>query len=130
VIAHLIQGEQEDWIARAGIILEHGEARTFDAFDRFAFRDWVDDMTTVKLLDEFARLRKRNLEILTELDLTTEQLALKGTHPAFGPVTLGQLIATWATHDLSHIHQISRVMAKRYDAEVGPWKEYLGVLNH
>ncbi len=128
IIAHLIQGEQEDWIPRARVILEQGEARAFYPFDRFAFREWVGDWTTAELLDEFDKLRKQNLEALTGFGLSDAQLALKGTHPAFGPVTLGQLIATWTVHDLSHIHQISRVLAKRYDGDVGPWKEYLGVL--
>ncbi len=128
VVGHLIHGEQDDWIPRAKIILEHGESLAFEPFDRFGFRERIGDKPCSALLGEFAALREGNLEALKALDLSGEQLALKGTHPAFGPVTLAQLIATWAVHDLSHIHQITRVMANRYEAAVGPWKEYLGIL--
>jgi len=128
VVGHLIHGEEEDWIPRAKIILEHGESLPFEPFDRFAFRDRIEGRTCAELLERFAALRADNLDTLAALSLSTEQLALKGVHPAFGAVTMEQLIATWAVHDLSHIYQIARVMASRYHAAVGPWKEYLGVL--
>ena len=129
VVGHLIYGEETDWIPRARIILEHGESRPFDPFDRFAqltrFAGWSLD----QLLDRFAELRKGNLGILRSWQLTEAQLALPGRHPALGSVTLRQLLATWAVHDLNHIAQISRVMAKRYTQEVGVWREYLSILN-
>lgn len=129
VIGHLIHGEEEDWIPRAKIILEQGQARTFDPFDRFAFKQRIAHKTLGNLLDDFAGLRRRNLEILAQLDLGPEQLSLRGTHPEFGPVTLAQLIATWVAHDLSHVCQLARTMAQRYDRAVGPWKAYLSILN-
>lgn len=128
VVGHLIHGELDDWIPRTKIILNHGESRPFEPFDRFAFRERIKGKSCAELLDEFAALRKANLETLAGLDLSAGQLAQRGTHPAFGSVTLAQLIATWAVHDLSHIYQIARVMASRYETDVGPWKEYLGVL--
>ncbi len=129
VVGHLIHGEEEDWIPRVRIILEQDRARTFDPFDRFALKQRVANKTLGELLDDFAGMRQRNLEILAGLDLASEQLALQGSHPEFGPVTLAQLIATWAAHDLSHICQLARTMAKRYDRAVGPWKAYLSILN-
>ncbi len=129
VIGHLIHGEEDDWIPRARIILERGQTRTFDPFDRFAFKQRIAHKTLGELVDDFAGLRQRNLEILAEINLAPEQLSLQGTHPEFGPVTLSQLIATWVAHDLSHICQLARTMAKRYDRAVGPWKAYLSILN-
>lgn len=128
VVAHLIHGEHEDWIERARIILDHGETRAFEPFDRFDFARFAVGKSTRELIEEFATLRERNLATLADLKLTEDRLALTGRHPAFGPVTLAQLMATWAVHDLAHIHQITRVLAKQYDLEVGPWKAYLGVL--
>ena len=128
ILGHLIHCEQDDWIPRAKILLDHGEARAFDPFDRFAFKDWVDEKSLVELLDDFETLRSENINILHSLNLGTDQLAKTGTHPEFGRVTLGQLIATWAAHDLAHVHQMARVMAKQYDQAVGPWKEYLSLL--
>lgn len=129
VVGHLIHGEETDWIPRARIILEHGAAQPFTPFDRFAqfnrFADWSLDA----LLDRFSELRRANLEILRTFDLTESALALPGTHPELGPVNLRQLLATWAVHDLNHIAQIARVMAKVYTAEVGPWQAYLTILN-
>ena len=129
VLGHLIHGEETDWIPRARILLEHGEDRPFDPFDRFAqferFSGWPLD----QLLDKFAELRKANLEIVRSWQLTEAQLALPGRHPTLGSVTLRQLLATWAVHDLNHIGQIARVMAKRYKNEVGVWREYLSILN-
>jgi hypothetical protein len=128
VLGHLILGEETDWMPRILIILEHGEGRPFDPFDRFGFRSWDPKRPLAALLDRFATLRRQNLERLDGLGLTPDQLARKGTHPALGPVTLGQLLATWAVHDLNHVSQIVRVMARRYESAVGPWHAYLGIL--
>ena len=128
VIGHLIHGEHADWIPRLTIILEHGTARPFEPFDREAqFRDSAGK-SLPELLDEFAALRQSSLARLRTFDLQPAQLDLQGTHPAFGPVTARQLIATWTAHDLAHIVQIGRVMAKRYKEEVGPWAAYLSVM--
>lgn len=128
VVGHLIHGEKTDWIPRARIILERGEGRTFEKFDRFAqFRDSAGK-TLAALLDEFAALRARNLEALRSWKLTPAQLDLRGRHPELGAVTLGQLLATWVAHDLDHVSQIVRVMAKQYAVAVGPWSAYLKVV--
>lgn len=128
VIGHLIHGEKVDWMSRLHTILEYGEARPFDPFDREAqFRD-SQGKPLAGLLDEFSVLRRENLSRLRALNLRPEQLALRGTHPTFGQVTLRQLLATWTAHDLAHTVQISRVMAKRYKQEVGPWAEFLSVM--
>ena len=128
VIGHLIHGEQADWIPRLETILQHGTSRPFEPFDREAqFRDSAGK-SLPQLLDEFAAARHASLACLTKLDLRPDQLELVGTHPAFGPVTVRQLIATWTAHDLSHIVQTGRVMAKRYKDEVGPWAAYLSVM--
>jgi hypothetical protein len=128
VVGHLIHGEKSDWIVRARIILEQGEARPFDRYDRFAqFRDSAGRPLGA-LLEEFATLRRQNLATLRGWDLGPEDLARRGTHPALGTVTLRQLFATWAVHDLTHLHQVARVMAHQYRSEVGPWVAFLGVL--
>jgi hypothetical protein len=128
VVGHLIHGEKTDWIPRARIILEHGESRPFDKFDRLAqFRD-SEEKSLDALLDEFAQLRASNLDTLRGMNLRDDDLARRGTHPALGTVTLGQLLATWAGHDLTHLHQISRVMAHQLREDVGPWTRYLGVM--
>ena len=127
VVGHLIHGEKTDWIVRARIILEHGEARPFDRYDRFAqFREKVRPLGA--RLEEFARLRRENLEILRGWNLGDSELERRGMHPILGSVTLRQLLATWAAHDMTHLHQISRVMAHQYRDEVGPWLSFLGVL--
>jgi hypothetical protein len=129
VLGHLIHGERTDWIGRARIILEHGEARAFDPFDRFAqFRE-SEGKTLEALLDEFARLRQQNLAALAALHLTAADLARRGRHPAFGVVTLRQLLATWVTHDLDHLFQVTRVLAGQYADEVGPWRAYLRIVS-
>jgi hypothetical protein len=128
VVGHLIHGEETDWIPRAEIILRQGENRTFDKYDRLAQFEKSKGKSLDDLLTEFAHLRSANIEKLIKMQLTPEQLALKGTHPALGEVTLEQLLATWVVHDLNHIRQIVRYMAKMYDSEVGPWKEYLLIL--
>jgi hypothetical protein len=129
IVGHLIHGEREDWIPRLHRILSKGETRGFDPFDREAqFRD--RQMRTVdQLLDEFAQLRAENLAELQRLELKEADFERRGKHPAFGVVTLSQLLATWTVHDLTHLHQLSRVLARRYEQAVGPWKAYLGVLH-
>ncbi len=131
VVKHLIHGEEVDWIPRAQIILQHGESFAFEPFDPLAFegRASSSGKGIAELLDTFEELRARNLAALQEMDLSKSQLSLCGTHPEFGRVTLGQLIATWAAHDLAHIVQIARAMAGQYTAAVGPWKKYLSVLS-
>ena len=129
IVGHLIHGERTDWIPRAQIILAQGANRRFTPYDRFAqFRE-SQGKTLAALLDEFARLRAENLVTLAEWRLTEAQLALEGEHPAFGAVTLRQLLATWVAHDLGHVAQTARVMAKQYREAVGPWREYLPVMD-
>jgi len=128
VIGHLIHAERADWIPRVHTILEHGESQAFEPFDRQGFADEEPSGGIASLLDEFARARSQSLSTLRGLNLRPEDLARRGLHPAFGPVTLSQLLATWAAHDLTHLHQISRVMAHQYRKAVGPWSAYLGVL--
>ena len=106
----------------------HGEEFAFEPFDRFGFHKYGAGKTLDELLDRFEAARRKNLDALDDLDLTASRLDLRGTHPEFGQVTMAQLIATWTTHDLAHIVQIARTMAKRYDEAVGPWKRYLSVL--
>jgi uncharacterized damage-inducible protein DinB len=129
VIGHLIHGERADWIARAKIILEHGESRPFDPFDRFAQFEESEGKTIAELLEEFAALRERNLATLREMKVSAGDFEKTGQHPALGRVTLKELLATWVTHDLDHIAQIARTMAKQYTAEVGPWEAYITVLH-
>jgi len=128
VIGHLIHCEKADWMPRMEIILEHGPSKPFDPLDREAQLHAPNMLPLADLLDEFSDLRDRNLAKLNALSLQPAQLEWKGTHPALGPVTLRQLLATWVAHDLAHILQVSRVMAKRYKQEVGPWAEYLSVM--
>jgi hypothetical protein len=128
IVGHLIVGERTDWMPRARIILQHGEARAFDRFDRFAQEKESRGKSLDQLLDQFASLRRENVAALQELDLQPQDLARRGTHPELGVVTLSQLLATWAVHDLTHLHQLSRVMAHQYRDAVGPWSGYLGVL--
>lgn len=129
VVGHLIHGEETDWIPRAKIILTDGEDRPFESFDRFAMFEKSKGKTIGQLLDEFAHLRERNVEELEKMNLTSELLVKRGRHPELGVVSLKQLIATWVVHDLGHIAQVARVMAKQYRDEVGPWEQYLPVLN-
>lgn len=129
VMGHLVHGEETDWVPRAAIILRHGEERPFQPFDRLAQFDRFAAWSLDGLLDRFAELRRASLQTVRGWELTDEQLALRGRHPALGTVTLQQLLATWAVHDLSHIGQIARVMAKRYTDAVGPWRAYLSVLD-
>ena len=129
VLGPLIHGEKTDWVPRIKLILESGDRRPFVPFDRFGFREAIRGVSTEALLDEFETLRGSGLAFVDGLSLTPAQLELRGRHPELGPVTLGQLLATWAVHDLNHVGQVVRVMSKRYDATVGPWKAYLGILN-
>lgn len=129
VVGHLIHGERTDWIPRARIILEQGPDRRFAPFDREAqFRESRGRMLA-DLLEEFSLLRKESVDTLDKWDLNEIQLALHGEHPAFGTVTLQQLLSTWVAHDLGHIAQVARVMAKQYRDAVGPWRAYLPVLD-
>lgn len=129
VLGHLIHGEKTDWVPRIKLILESGEAQPFVPFDRFGFREAIRGASTAALLDELESLRTSNLAFLHSLRLAPHQLSLPGRHPELGPVTLGQLLATWAVHDLNHIGQVVRVLSRRYVEAVGPWKAYLGILN-
>ena len=129
VVGHLIHGEKTDWIPRARIILEDGEERAFEPFDRFAMFELSKDKPLDDLLATFARLREENLRQLEAMNLTPELLTRRGMHPELGSVTLEQLLATWVVHDLSHIGQIVRVMCKQYGDTVGPWRAYLPILS-
>ncbi|HEY5060942.1 MAG TPA: DinB family protein [Gemmatimonadaceae bacterium] len=129
VVGHLIHGERTDWIPRARIILAQGQHRRFEPFDRFAQHRNSQGSSLATLLDDFTTLRAQSLATLDEWRVSEAQLALEGEHPEFGTVTLRQLLATWVAHDLGHIAQIARVMAKQYRGAVGPWRAYLSVLN-
>ena len=129
VIGHLIHGERTDWMPRARRILESGNTRPFDAFDRGGHQQEIRGKSMEKLLDEFSNARTENLVALREMKLTPADLEKPGLHPALGAVTMSQLLATWAAHDLTHVHQISRIMAHQYREVVGPWSAYLGVMH-
>jgi uncharacterized damage-inducible protein DinB len=128
VVAHLIHTEHENWRPRAKVILESGETRAFDPFDREGHARWSGGKTLAQLLDEFAQARAEGLKELRALNLTEKDLERRGRHPGLGVVTLSELLATWAAHDLTHLHQITRVMAAQYREAVGPWSRFLGVL--
>ncbi|MCU0240487.1 MAG: DinB family protein [Pyrinomonadaceae bacterium] len=129
IVGHYIHAEQTDWITRAKIILAQGENTTFEPFDRFAQLELSKGKTLKELLETFAKMRQKNLEILQSWNLTENQLKLKGIHPELGEVTLEQLLATWADHDLTHIRQLVTILAKQYTDNVGVWKQYLSILN-
>jgi hypothetical protein len=129
IVGHLIHGDEADWIPRAKIILAHGPARAFEPFDRFAQFEKSKGKTLGQLLERFGQVRRHNLDDLNSMQLTPAEIAKRGLHPDLGEVSLGQLLATWTVHDLSHISQITRVMCKQYSAAVGPWKEYLPILS-
>jgi hypothetical protein len=129
VVGHLVHGERTDWIPRARIVLEHGDQRPFEPFDRRAQFVFATDMTLAALLDDFARLRHDNLAQLRDMHLTTADLERRGRHPELGAVTLRELLATWVAHDLDHLAQLSRVLAHQYAAEVGPWRAYLRIIS-
>jgi hypothetical protein len=129
VLGHLLHGEKTDWTVRIKRILEYGNTKAFDVFDRFAQYKASKGKTIQQLLDEFKQLRKENLHWLKALHLTEEDLHKKGMHPVLGEVMLKNLLATWVAHDLTHIAQITRVMAKQYKEEMGPWPEFFRILN-
>jgi hypothetical protein len=128
IVGHLICGDRTDWVPRVRTILEHGEARPFDPFDRFAQKRESEGKSLEQLLDDFAQVRSESLAALQALNLQPADFARRGKHPALGVVTLSELLATWAVHDLTHLHQLSRVMAYQYRDAVGPWSAFLGVL--
>jgi hypothetical protein len=128
VVGHLVHGEKTDWASRAKIILENGLSKPFEPYDRFAMYEDSKGKTIDDLLHEFRELRNKNIEWLKSLSITETDMDKKGIHPTFGEVTLRQLLATWVVHDLTHIAQISRVMAKQYTEEIGPWTEFFRIL--
>jgi hypothetical protein len=128
-VGHLIHGERTDWITRTEILLTHGESRPFTPFDRFAQFEASRGKTLSELLDTFAEARASSLSRLDSLRLTAEDMDRRGRHPELGSVTLGELLATWVAHDLSHLAQIARVMGRQYTEAVGPWRAYLPMLN-
>lgn len=125
VVGHLLHGERTDWMARVEMIFEFGESQAFAPWDRYAMYDESHGKTIDQLLEEFAAARRKNLAKLGSKGLTDTDLSRTGTHPRFGQVTLQQLLATWVTHDLNHIHQIAKCMAWQYRDEIGPWQEYV-----
>jgi hypothetical protein len=128
VVGHLIFAELTDWMPRARVIFSGDETRTFEPFDRLGYKNESAGKSLEWLLDEFARLRRENLAALHALNLQSQDFNRRARHPNLGSVTLSQLLATWAVHDLTHLHQISRVMAQQYREAVGPWVAFLGVL--
>ena len=128
IVGHYIYAEEADWIPRAKVILAQADDRTFPPFDRHGQFERPEGESLADRLDEFARIRAENIEILRSWELVDEELELKGVHPEFGEVSLSELIATWVVHDLTHIRQTATVMAKRYEDAVGPWKAYLSIL--
>jgi len=128
VVGHLIHGERTDWMPRARIVLQFGETKAFEPFDRGGHVRESQGKSLAQLLDEFSHVRSQSLDELRALNLRPEDLKRRGRHPALGVVTLSELLAAWAAHDLTHLHQISRIMAHQYREAVGPWSAYLGVL--
>ena len=129
IVGHMIHGERTDWIPRARLILEQAEHRRFSPYDRFAQLGESEGKSLAELLAEFEHLRAGNIATLTAWQLTEASLALEGEHPAFGAVTMRQLLATWVVHDLGHVAQCARVMAKQYRDAIGPWREYLPIVD-
>jgi hypothetical protein len=129
VVGHLIHADRTDWMPRAKIILQFGDTQPFASFDRLGHERECQGKSLGQLLDEFARVRSESLGDLRALNLRSEDLDRRGRHPALGAVTLSELLATWAAHDLTHLHQISRIMAHQYREAVGPFSAYLGVLH-
>ncbi len=128
VLGHLVINEREDWVPRIRIILEHGEARPFDAFDHNATIEPSDGPPAAELLEEFVNLRAESVAVLDGLSLTAADLERAGTHPSLGRVTLGELVSAWAAHDLHHTSQICKGLAGRYAERVGPWRDDMGIL--
>ncbi len=128
IVGHLIHGEKTDWVTRAKVILSESENKTFTPFDRFAQLQTNQQTPLKDLLKAFKELRDQNLEELKAMQIDASKLRMKGVHPELGEANLKELLSTWVVHDLGHISQITRVMAKQYKSEVGPWKAYLGIL--
>lgn len=128
IVGHLVNLERTDFMSRLRHILEHGDSLPFDRVDRFAQMTEGQEQSLEQRLDDFARLRRDNLAALRALNLQPADFARMGTHPALGPVTLANLLASWAVHDLTHLHQLSRVMARHYSDAIGPWNKFMGVL--
>ena len=128
IVAHMSFAEHTDWMPRIRTLLEHGETQPFPPFDRFGHLTQDRERRIGELLDEFAILRSDSVRALQQLNLQTEDFSRRGHHPAFGSVTLSQLISTWAVHDFNHLHQLTRVLAQQHREAVGPWSAYLGVL--
>ena len=128
IVGHMIHGERTDWFPRIKLILEHGESRPFDPFDRYAMYEDGKGKTITELLDTFEELRRENIESLTALNLSEQQLDLRGTHPELGTLTLRNLLAMWAVHDLNHIAQMAKAMAYQYRDKVGPFLGYASIL--
>jgi uncharacterized damage-inducible protein DinB len=129
VVGHLIHADHIDWLPRVKMIFDHGESRPFAAFDRGGHAQEIRGKSLAQLLDEFASVRSENLDKLRAKKFSLADLERRGRHPALGVVTLAQLLATWAAHDMTHLHQISRIMAHQYREAVGPWQLYLGVMH-
>ena len=130
VVGHLVHGEKTDWVVRTKMILEFGNTKTFEKYDRFAQYEESKGKSLHQLLNEFAAIRKDNMIWFKALNLTEADLDRKGMHPVLGDLTLRNLLATWVVHDLTHIAQITRVMAKQYKTEMGPWPEFFRILNY
>jgi len=130
VVGHLVHGEKTDWMPRLEIVLNDSPDKTFSPYDRFAQFEMSQGKSLAQLLDEFELLRNDNLDTLQSKRLTSADLDREGIHPELGPVTLSEMLSAWVVHDLGHIAQVSRVMAKQYKDEVGPWPRYLTILNH
>jgi hypothetical protein len=128
IVGHLIHCERTDWMPRAKWLLKYGESRPFEPFDRWGHIRESQGKPLPKLLDEFAALRAENLVELRAMNLRPEDLSRRGRHPALGAISLSELLAAWAAHDLNHIHQVSRVMARQYREAVGPFQQYMGVM--
>ena len=129
VVGHLVQGEQTDWLTRTEIILADSNERKFEPFDRFAQFESSKGKTLKQILDEFTQLRRMNISKLRDLNIQEKDLIRTGIHPTFGQVTLSQLLSTWVVHDLNHISQIVRVMARQYKEQTGPWIQFLKILH-
>lgn len=129
VLGHLIHGEKTDWVVRTQHILNVGSTVPFDPYDRFAQYELSKGKSTEQLLEEFQKLRNNNLQLIKSFNLSEADFDKKGMHPVLGEVTLRNLLSTWVVHDLTHIAQITRVMAKQYKEETGPWTEFFRILN-
>ena len=128
VVGHLIHADQTDWVPRARWILQHGDSEPFPPFDRSGHLPLIEGKSLAEVLDEFSRVRAEAIEDLRGLDLRSEDLERRGRHPVLGVTTMSQLVSTWPAHDLTHLHQVSRILAHQYREAVGPWSQFLGVM--